>query len=65
MRRLALLQRRIEAVKRKNALLLAERNAVLAELDACGVSRTQLAQASGLTAGRITQLLNRHSADLP
>jgi hypothetical protein len=64
-RRLALLCRQLEAVHRKKAQLLLERNAVLAQLDESGVARTQLAKVTGLTPGRITQLLERQSVAVP
>jgi hypothetical protein len=60
--RLRLLRKRLEAVDRSRAAVLAERNDLLAQLEDCGVSRTELAKATGLTAGRITQLLDRASA---
>jgi hypothetical protein len=61
-RRLALLRRQLDTVHRKKTQLLTERNAILAQLDESGVARTQLAKVSGLTPGRITQLLDRQSA---
>jgi hypothetical protein len=63
LRRLAALRRQIELIQRRNERLLAERNVLLAQLADSGVPRTDLARATGLTAGRITQLLDRDSAD--
>lgn len=62
LRRLAVLRRQLEDVQGKKDRLLTDRNALLARLADSGVSRTELAQACGLTPGRITQLLDRGSA---
>ena len=60
MRRLGVLRTQLEDLQRQRARLLAERNAVLRRLVECDVSRTELARASGLSQGRITQLLDHH-----
>jgi DNA-binding MarR family transcriptional regulator len=59
LRQLGRVCRRLEAVRRQQVELLAERDALLAHLCDHGVSRSELAKAAGLTPGRITQLLDQ------
>jgi hypothetical protein len=59
LRQLARVCQRLEAVRRQQVELLAERDALLAHLCDSGVSRSDLAKAAGLTPGRITQLLDQ------
>jgi DNA-binding MarR family transcriptional regulator len=59
LRRLAELCEKLDAVRRQQVQLLAERDALLAHLCDSGIPRSDLAKAAGLTPGRITQLLDQ------
>ncbi|MDT7547624.1 MAG: hypothetical protein QOE84_18 [Actinomycetota bacterium] len=59
LRQLGRVCQRLEAVRRQQVQLLAERDELLAHLCDSGISRSELAKAAGLSPGRITQLLDQ------
>jgi hypothetical protein len=64
LRRISSIRRKLDAARAEEAQLRAERDELLVVLAKQGVRYAELAEASGLTAGRVAQLVGRSRDEL-
>lgn len=65
LRELGRLRRQLVDARRKVAELERQRDQLICELRAAGVASSRLADAAGLSPGRVTQITDRYSARQP